>query len=116
MTRGVKGNGPGWGGPAKGAGSKAKFDPAKRASTPELNSNSEVQRQRWVSRRDLSDDEQVQTVLDRMYAVALDPTHAHSVMAQNNFLDRKLGKPEQSLQHAGKGGGPIVYRWASDDE
>ena len=43
-------------------------------------------------------------------------SEAARVSAATAILDRGYGKPAQSLEHSGPGGGPIEYRDLSDDE
>lgn len=102
-----RGNGPGWGGNATGAGFDAPPHPPY-----------EVGNQAARGYHDMSRSERLAALDERKWQIAMGEVQAEQVCmkALDSYEARHLGTPTQTLQHSGPDGGPIPtrveYAWA----
>lgn len=97
---GIPANGPGWGGAAKGAGTKARFS-ADSQPPPELKSAGHAE---GKALREMLAPHKA-TLVDVWVQIATDPMQpaAARVAAANAIADRLEGKPAQSVDLTSKG-------------
>ena len=102
------GNGPGWGGPAKGAGSSTK-DRRRPAGEPGPGGGHKNPARAAIEAKKLADAERYKRVISE---IALDPEVRPEtrVIAADKMLDRIEGKPVQRNQNenSGPGGAPMT--------
>lgn len=107
-SRARKGNGPGWGGPARGA------EPRSEAAATFTDGN-----QAAAGYHDMSRSQRLAALDERkwMIGMGLLPTvQPVEVAAINSYENRHLGTPVAKQEHSGPDGGPIPtrmeYAWA----
>lgn len=112
-----RGNGPGWGGPAKGA---SRAPPSIQTASPFAADNQpSPEAKRAGQIKAIADRDEI---LERYTAILRNPdeTPQNVMSAGDRILNRTEGTPVARQELTGADGGPlaseIVYRWADDPE